>query len=134
MGSLIIYNSAEACILYIKKRNYIYLAIEGFLNSEKTKSFYKSMVTICLEKNITRILFDASKLGTIKEDNLQKMFKDATQTFYSLNLKKIAFLSPKNSFGYWAISRIFSGLKDIENKILETMEDAEIWLFENVNS
>ena len=132
MGSLIVYNSDEACILYIKKRNYIYLAIEGFLNSEKTKAFYKSMVDICRKKNITRILFDTSKLGTIKEDDLQWIFKEAAEAITPINIKKISFVSPQNSFGKWTISRIFTGFKDLNAKVLDSIEEAENWLFEDV--
>jgi DNA-directed RNA polymerase subunit F len=134
MGSLIIYNSEEACILYIKKRNYVYLAVEGFLNSDKIKEFYESLAKICREKKINRILFDTSKLGTIKEEDLQWVFKSAKETVYPLNIYKIAFLNPKNAFGNYTITRFLKGLKDLEAKILETMEDAENWLFEDITT
>lgn len=134
MRSMLIYSSKEACILYIKKRNYVYLAIEGFINSEKIREFYGSLVKICREKNITRILFDTSNLGAIKENDLQWIFQSIADTLNPLNIYKIAFLSPKNAFGAMTISRIFTEVHDLEAKVHERMEDAENWLFEDIRN
>jgi DNA-directed RNA polymerase subunit F len=131
MGSMMIYNSKEACILYIKKRNYVYLAVEGFINSEKIKEFYESLVKVCREKNIKRILFDTSKLGAIKENDLQWIFQSTADTVNPLNIYKIAFLSPKNVFGSRTVSKIFSELHDLKAEVFDNMEDAENWLFED---
>lgn len=131
MGSMIVYNSDEACILYIKKRNYIYLAIEGYLDSEKIKVFSQELLGICTEKKISKILFDTSKLRIVKEVDLEWLFNDIFSVLRSLNIKRIALLNPQNAFGYITIKRITGEIKKSKVKILDTMEEAEGWLFQH---
>jgi hypothetical protein len=132
MGNLIVYNSDEACILYIKKRNYIYMSVEGYLNRGKIQGFIKSSKGFCSEKGINKILFDTSKLNPDRKNNLGESIRAIIDEIVFFNPERIAFLCPKNSWGYQLLYEILKEAGKGNTKMLGTLEEAEDWLFSNV--
>ncbi len=130
MGSLIVYNCEEACVLYIKKRNYIYISVEGYLNRGKIRDFINNSKGFCFEKGINKILFDASELNPSHKNNLVENLNTIIGEIFFFNLERIAFLCPKGSLGYQFIRNILKETEKKDNtKILDTLEEAEDWLF-----
>lgn len=129
MGSLIVYNRDEACVLYIKKRNYIYMSVEGYLDRGTVRDFIKNSKGFCFEKSIKKILFDASKLNTGSKNDLAENINTIIHEIFFFNLERIAFLCPKGSLGYQFIKNILNETGKGNTKILDTLEEAEDWLF-----
>lgn len=126
---MIIYNSNEACIIWVEKRKYIYLAVDGFLESHKIKAFTEQLINICKTQDVQGIIFDTTKITIIKPKDLKWINEEVIPKLRIGKIKKVAFLYPENSFGSLSIDRIKQNVIVSEAKIFRKLEDAEKWLF-----
>jgi len=124
----------ETCIIFIEGKNYAYLALEGFIETEKIKEFAGKLIDLCSKKKVTRLLFDTSKLSIIKPSDLEWVINEILPNLRFKHIEKIAFLLPENPFGFVSVRNL---MKHIDNKKVEVfrrMEHAETWIFEQENT
>jgi len=130
-GSTIIYNSATASIMYLKSREYMYIAIEGYPSMEKLKEFYYALLQGITHSNVEKFLFDTSKLSVIKSEDLMWFNNNITPLLVKHKDAKVVFIKPDNVFGMKSVETIFKNMKDIVMvNISPNMEKAEDWLFQ----
>ncbi len=124
-----IYNSEKACIKWIEERKYIYLAVDGFMESDKIKIFTEQLVSACKKYDVAGILFDTSKITIIKHKDLQWINEEVIPSLRNGKIKKVAFLCPENSFGSLSIELIMENIIESEINIFSKLDDAKEWLF-----
>ncbi len=129
-----VYQSKEACIIYVEQRCYAYLTIEGFFNSEKLKDFSLKIIELCRTEKVSKLLFDSTKLTIIKLDDINWLLKNVIPDLKQQELQKVAFIMPENNFGFVSINRLLCTVDKDRVKLFESFEQAEEWLFDMVDS
>ncbi|MBN2486401.1 MAG: hypothetical protein JXB34_10550 [Bacteroidales bacterium] len=127
---MIIYESMDACIIYIESKNYAYLAIEGFIDSSKIKEFASKFTSLCLNKKGLKVIFDSSKITTVKNSDLQWIAENILPLLQNNDIQKIAFLSPESPFGQMAVQKFSKNITPGKAEVFHSMEQAENWIFQ----
>jgi hypothetical protein len=128
----ILYNTASASILYMKKREYMYLAVEGYVNTATLSDFTKALLEGILFNHVKKILFDTSHLNVIKTEDIHWLKNNLFPIFEKHGVSRVVFIKPENAFGNKSVEMLATAINDkIEAKIFPTMEEAENWLFHN---
>jgi hypothetical protein len=130
INSGILYNADHASLLYIKKREYLYLTIEGFVCKETLFHLAEALIKGIKQSMVKRIIFDTSKLKIISKDDIL-LFKQAVLPIIEKSgIKKIIFISSEDVFGNKTIESLSVVLNQkIPTRVFPNMEKAELWLF-----
>lgn len=132
INNTILYNSVNASVMYLKNREYIYIALEGFLNSESINGFNNALINGIKQSDAKKFLFDTSKINVIKSEEVQWLVNNIIPYLAKDRFSKIAFLKPENYFGNKSVESLSNALKDsISVKTFPNMEQAERWLFQS---
>lgn len=130
-NNMILYNSANASVMYLKRREYIYVALEGFLNSETLSGFNKALAEGVIHRDVKKILIDTSKINVIKSEEIQWLTDNMSPYLAKNRISKVAFIKPENIFGFKSIEALTNAMKNkINVNVLLNMEQAEHWLFQ----
>jgi len=97
-GNMILYNSTTASVMYMKTREYIYIAIDGYPNREKMNEFYSALLMGITQSNANRFLFDTSMISVIKNEDKQWFSNNITPILLKHREVKVAFIKPENVF------------------------------------
>lgn len=130
ISNSVIYSTSNASILYIKKREYLYLALEGYISTANFYEIAKALLNGVIYNRVKKILFDTSKVSVIKTDVIQAINDNILPVLEKYGVLRIVLIKSDNVFGNKSIesvANIISG--KIEVKVLPTMEQAENWLF-----
>ena len=131
---MIVHNSMESCIIHVESRNYAYLAVEGFIDSKKTKEFAEKLVSLCLHNKIGMIMFDSSKLSVIKPTDMEWIFEQVLQPLRYCSIDKVAFLMPESTFGIVSVKKLIQHIENCSTGIFRNIEQAETWLFKSTSA
>ena len=116
----------------MRNREYIYIAPEGFLNSESINGFNKALIDAITLSNTKKFLFDTSKIDVIERDGLQWLINTISPYLIKNKFSKVTFIEPENIFGIKSVERLSNALKNsISVKTFLNIELAEHWLFQN---
>jgi hypothetical protein len=130
---MIVYQSKDACIIHIEKRNYAYLAIEGFFDSSRLKDFSLKVIELCRTKGVSKLLFDVSKITVIKSEDIEWLQENIVPKLKNAESNRYAIVCPENQFGLISVNRILSYTDKNKFKFFPNIERAEDWLFKSVN-
>jgi len=130
-GNMILYNSATASIMYLKTREYLYIAIEGYPNMEKMNEFYHALLRGVTQSNANKFLFDTSRISVIKNEDMQWFSTNITPILLKHKGIKVAFIKPENVFGMKSVDTFCRNMRNFASvSIFPNMEKAENWLFQ----
>lgn len=128
---MILYNSATAIIMYLKTREYLYIAIEGYPNMEKMNEFYHALLRGVAQSNANKFLFDTSRISVIKNEDMLWLSNNITPILLKHKGVKVAFIKPENVFGMKSVDTLCKLMRNSANAcIFSNMEKAENWLFQ----
>jgi len=135
VNNTILYNSSSASILYMKKREYMYLAIEGYVNTATLSEFSKALLNGVIYNHVKKILFDTSQVNIIKNEDIQWIRKNILPFLVKNGVSRVAFIKPQNAFGNLSIEALAKIMNEkFDAQIFQTMQPAEEWLFQDKNS
>lgn len=130
ISSGILYNADNASLLYIKKREYLYLTVEGFVRKETLEMLTNALIKGITETTVRRIIFDTSKIKVIKKEDIALFLETITPILDKRSVRKIVFINSDDIFGNKSVELLASCLNSkIPTKIFSNMERAELWLF-----
>ncbi len=130
ISSGILYNADNASLLYIKKREYLYLTVEGFVRKETLEMLTNALIKGITETTVSRIIFDTSKVKVIKKEDIALFLETITPILDKRSVRKIVFINSDDIFGNKSVELLASCLNSkIPTKIFSNMERAELWLF-----
>ena len=129
---MMLYDSLEACIIHIERKEYAYVAVEGYLVTEKLMNFLDRLVFLCTKKTVKKIFFDTSKLSVVNKNDVIWIKEHVFPALSYCNIEKVAFLMPENPFGALALKALIIETKHATMKIFNSMEEAEKWIFKKV--
>lgn len=128
--SAILYDTTIASVLYIKKREYLYLTIEGFVNSETLSEVVDALQHGITHNHVKKIIFDTSKVKVIKKDDLDFIKQNLSPLLSKSIVTKVVFLNSDDIFGNHSIEVLTSFFNQIiPTRAFPDMEKAELWLF-----
>ena len=129
-NNTILYDTENASIVYMKRLECIYIALEGFLEPETFVEFSKAFVKGTVRCGAHRFLFDTSRVNVISSNEML-LFANSFLLYKAKNhISKIAFIKPDNAFGVKSIESIANMLKSkIVVCVFPSMELAESWLY-----
>lgn len=131
-NSAILYDTTIASVLYIKKREYLYLTIEGFVNSETLSEVVDALQHGITHNHVKKIIFDTSKVKVIKKEDIQLLTLTLIPLLSKSVVSKIAFINSDDVFGNKSVNMLASIFNEhIPTQAFPNMENAEIWLFNN---
>jgi hypothetical protein len=128
---MIVFNSMEACIIYIESKHYAYMAIEGYLQTSKIKEFASKFAALCQERMVHFLIFDTSKIAAVKHNDLIWIVDNILPIIQNSSIKRTAFLIPENPFGEIALNSFLKKINSPNVEVFEKMELAEKWVFGN---
>lgn len=132
LSNTILYNAENASVMYLKNREYIYIAIEGYLNPETLSGFNKALVNGIMHSEVKKFLFDTGKINVIKSEDILWLSENMIPYFGKNRMSKVVFIKPENVFGSKSVDTLAGIMKIHANvKVLPNMEQAERWLFQN---
>ncbi|BDX38218.1 hypothetical protein CYCD_15730 [Tenuifilaceae bacterium CYCD] len=131
-NSAILYNTNSASMLYIKKREYLFLSIEGFANTRTLSELVEALNYGISHNHVKKIIFDTSKVKVIKKEDIQLLTLTLIPLLSKSAVSKIAFINSDDVFGNKSVSMLASIFTEhIPTQAFPNMESAEIWLFNN---
>jgi hypothetical protein len=127
---MIYYSSTNACIMFIEKFNTAYLVLEGYLNETIIKEFGQKAHELCVKSEVSKIIFDTSRLDILKKEELSVLADKFIPVFHQAHINKIAYLKPQNAFGELSMNLLMN-IKTLNKvKKFNTLEDAEKWVYD----
>lgn len=130
INSGILYNASHASLLYIKKREFLYLSIEGFVNRDTLAQLTDALIRGVTQSVVKRIIFETSTVKVIKKEDITLFAETITPILDKKGIKKIVLINSDDVFGNKSVELLASFLNSkIPTKIFLNMEKAEVWLF-----
>ena len=130
LDSSILYDSENASVMYMKRRECLYIALEGFLDSESFVEINSALAKGVTQSEAKRFLFDTSKTNVISNKEMQWLTHDFLTYITTGRVSKVAFLKPDNIFGDQSVGFIATILsRKTSVRIFPSMELAESWLY-----
>lgn len=127
---MIVYSSNTACMIYLKDKKSIYMAIEGFVDSEKIQNFTKQMLDVCRKEKVLYLLVDTSQIKVIKCKDITWIQKNVVSHFEELGIEKVGYVDSQNIFGDISIHQLISENNKSAFRFFPSVESAEKWLYQ----
>lgn len=117
-------------MLYIQKREYLFLTIEGFVNTKTLNEVSKALQDGIIHKHVKKVIFDTSKVKVIKKDDLDFLKESFMNQLSKSVVSKIAFLNSDDIFGNHSVELLTAFFNQkIPTRAFKCIECAEGWLF-----
>jgi hypothetical protein len=126
---MIIHNSENSSLIYLKNRKLIYATIVGFCSGDEIKKAASSLKVHSHEINAFFLLIDTSKTAIIKDSDMQTIKNILFPVFREVGIKKTAIIKSENVFGQLSIAELIKDVQISEVKEFLDLNSAENWLF-----
>lgn len=126
---MIYYSNQQACVIYLKSKNSVYIAIDGFIDTKTLKSIVIRTCELCNKVQAQSILLDTSKLEVLKAEDIDWIKDKMLLLFRTNKIKRIGFVRPKSVFGELAIDRLIPAVSEREYRKFNNLEEAEKWVY-----
>ncbi len=126
---MIYFSNNQACLIYIKKKQMAYMAIEGFINSDQIRTLMQAFVDLASKNTVDFVIIDVVKLEIIKTQDIDWVISHIYPKLKSKPIQKVGFIKPHNVFGDVSINRLIPCTSAINIRKFTTIEEAEQWIF-----
>jgi len=126
---MIYYSSSQACVIYMKSKNSIYIAIDGFIDSKTLKAVTIRTIELCNKVQAHSILLETSKLEVLKNEDIDWIKEKMHPLFKVVEIKRIGFVRPQSVFGELSINRLIPVVSERQYRKFDTIEEAEKWVY-----